>query len=84
MPKIVDCIDGRIAVSDIFRIEMVIIYLLSCLFIILCHLLGCKIVSDRFDFFSPPPVKFSLSLSKTPSRRYLYKTKALSVLYKPD
>ena len=46
MPETVDHITGRTAVSDIILHQNQIFYLVF--FIILYHLLDCKIVSDRF------------------------------------
>ena len=87
MPKSVDRIYDQTGESDIISHQKVNYISLSCFFYKSYHLLDCKIISDRFFFFFFFfffTKILSLPLSKTPSRRHLYKTKALSVLYKPD
>ena len=81
MPESVDRIDGQTAVSDINSYQNGN-YIPLILFFY--HLLDFEIISDRFFFFFfffyENSLSLSLPLSKTPSRRHLRKTKALSVL----
>ena len=61
MPEIVDGIDGQTAVLDIYSYENG--KYLSCFFIILYHLLDCKIILNNFFFFFFFYENFSLPLS---------------------